>query len=278
MKQGSHSARHLFWRGLVAGASNVAMATGLYPVVPHLGLAISRRRKKSPHLPRAVRTAAIEWAVSVALSTARPIGFFGLPVSVRAPHGPRPIILGHGYAMTRANFLPLARRLVNADMGPVYGFEYWSLGKASSAARRLGQYIDDVCKKSGAERVDIVGHSMGGIVGRYFVTLGGGADRVANLITIGTPHQGTDVSAMGIGRPAKELFFHSTLLQRMEAAGLPAQTAITAIWSRSDALCPGARHARLPGANEIIYDDLGHLSLLVSRRVAADVIERLRDR
>lgn len=284
MKQRRHPARHLIWRGVVAGVSNVAMATGLYPIVPHIGLAVSRRRKKSRQPPGALRATAVEWAVSVALSAARPVGFVGLPVSVRRPRGPRPIIVVHGYAMNRANFLPLTRRLVAAGLGPVYGFEYWTLGKASAAARALGEYVERVCERSGAERVDIIGHSMGGIVGRYYATLGGpsagsgrsGADRIAHLITVGTPHQGTDVSAIGIGHANKELFPRSALIQRLEAAGIPEQIEATAIWSRADALCPGSRHATLPGAEQIVYDDLGHLSMLMSRRVADEIIARLR--
>ena len=117
---------------------------------------------------------------------------------------------------------------------------------------------------------------MGGVVGRYFVQLGGGDGVVANLITIGAPHAGTDVSAIGLGRPTKELFFGSTLLARLRAAPLPTRTRWTVIWSRSDALVPGARQARVAGVEEIVYDDLGHLSLLASRRVADEVIARLR--
>ena len=41
------------------------------------------------------------------------------------------------------------------------------------------------------------------------------------------------------------------------------------------ALPPGARHARIEGVDEVLYDDLGHLSLLTDRRVAGEVIARL---
>jgi len=66
------------------------------------------------------------------------------------------------------------------------------------------------------------------------------------------------------------------LIQRLQAAPPPTQTKMTIIWSRADALVPGARQARVAGVDEIVYDDLGHLSLLASRRVADDVIDRLR--
>ncbi len=250
------------------------MASGLYPLVPHAALAVSRWRKDKLGPPQQVRTALREWGVAVALSAARPLGFLPLPGG--AARGPRPVIVVHGYAMNRANFVLLARRLRDAGLGPVLGFEYWSLGKTASAARRLAEYVAEVRAATGAAQVDVIGHSMGGVVGRYFVQLGGGDGVVANLITIGSPHAGTDVSAVGIGRPAKELFFGSTLLARLRAAPLPSRTRWTVIWSRSDALVPGARQARVAGPEELVHDDLGHLSLLTSRRVADDVIARLR--
>jgi pimeloyl-ACP methyl ester carboxylesterase len=257
---------------VIAAAGNAAMATGLYPLVPHAAMAMSRWRKDREQPHRQVRTALREWAMAVGVSLARPLGFLPLP----GGHGPRPIIVLHGYAMNRANFLPLATRLAAAGLGPVLGFEYWTLGKTASAARRLATYVDEVRAATGAAQVDLIGHSMGGVVARYYVQLGGGDGVVKNLITIGSPHAGTDVSAIGIGSPTKELFFGSVLLERLRTAPMPRRTRMTVIWSRSDGLVPGARQARVPGAEEIVYDDLGHLSMLASRRVADAIIQRCR--
>jgi triacylglycerol lipase len=116
---------------------------------------------------------------------------------------------------------------------------------------------------------------MGGVVGRYYVSLLGGDGVVANLVTLGSPHAGTDVSAVGIGRPGKELVNGSTLVQRLDAAPLPTQTRMTVVWSRADALVADARHAHIDGVDELVYDDLGHLSLLTDERVAAEIVARL---
>jgi pimeloyl-ACP methyl ester carboxylesterase len=123
--------------------------------------------------------------------------------------------------------------------------------------------------------VDLIGHSMGGIVARYYVCLGAGAQRVRNLITLGSPHNGTDVSLFGIGAAKKELSPGSALIERLRATPLPRTTAATAIWSLGDALVWSAHQAHLPGGDEIVYDDLGHMGLLASRRVAGDVISIL---
>jgi pimeloyl-ACP methyl ester carboxylesterase len=262
--------RQLFWRGVIAAVGNAAMATGIYPLVPHAAMAMSRWRKDREGPRGQLGIAMREWAMAVGVSLARPCGFLPLPGA--RGHGPRPVIVVHGYAMNRANFLVLARRLKSAGLGPVLGFEYWTLGKTASAARKLAAYVEAL----GVPEVDVIGHSMGGVVGRYYVQLGGGDGVVRNLITIGSPHAGTDVSAIGIGRPTKELFFGSNLLARLRAAPLPKRTRITVIRSRSDALVPGARQAHLAGADEIVYDDLGHLSMLASKRVAQTIIERIR--
>lgn len=250
--------------------SQAMMFTGLYPLVPHAVRAFYRTAGARP-----VRSALTEWGISAALSAARPAGFFPLPGWKN--QGPRPVIVLHGYAMNRANFLPLALRLSRAGLGPILGFEYWTLGRTAAAARQLGWFVDQVREATGAEDVDVIGHSMGGIVARYYVQLAGGDGPVRHLITLGSPHGGTDVSGLGIGHPGRELLVGSKLVTRLSAAAPPTKTKITTIWSRADALVPGARQKPLAGAETIMFDDLGHVALLGSRRVAQLVIERLAD-
>ena len=50
---------------------------------------------------------------------------------------------------------------------------------------------------------------------------------------------------------------------------------MTVVLSRGDALVPSVRHQAIPGADVILYEDLGHLALLGSRRVASELISRL---
>jgi pimeloyl-ACP methyl ester carboxylesterase len=67
----------------------------------------------------------------------------------------------------------------------------------------------------------------------------------------------------------------SKLLQRLAAAPVPTHAKTLVIASRADAMVPSARQRPLPGAETVTYDDLGHVALLGSRRVAALVAERL---
>ena len=261
--QKRHSIRHLAWRSGVDVVSQAMMFTGLYPVVPHL----VRGRVSA-------RTLLSEWGMSAALSAARPVGFLPLPGSRR--QGPRPVVVLHGYAMNRANFVPLAFRLARAGLGPIVGFEYWTLGRTAAAARQLAWFVEHVQAMTGSPQVDIIGHSMGGVVARYYVTLGGGDGAVHRLITIGSPHHGTDVSRIGIGHANRELYVGSKLIQRLAAAPRPALTRVTTILSNGDALVPASNQAEIPGAERIVFDDLGHVAMLGSRRVAREIISRLK--
>jgi pimeloyl-ACP methyl ester carboxylesterase len=267
--QRRHSMRHLLWRGGVAVVGNTMMFSGFYPLLPHAVRAVQR----GDHGTRRVRAALHEWVAAAAISALRPTGFLPLPGA--RGHGPRPVIVLHGYAMNRANFVPLAYRLARAGLGPVFGFEYWTLGRTAAAARQLGWFVDEVRERTGATEVDLIGHSMGGVVSRYYVSLAGGDRYVKNLITIGSPHQGTDMSSLGVGHANRELYIGSKLLARIAAAPPPQHARITVIASRADAFVPGARQQPLPGAETIMYDDLGHVALLTSKRVADEIITRL---
>src|SRR5512135_2763429 len=106
--QRRHPIRHLAWRGGVAAVAQAMMFTGLYPLLPH-----ALRAAQGNRLP--LRTTMAEWAMSAAMSAWRPAGFLPLPGARK--HGPRPVIVLHGYAMNRANFVPLAYRLGRAGLG-----------------------------------------------------------------------------------------------------------------------------------------------------------------
>jgi triacylglycerol esterase/lipase EstA (alpha/beta hydrolase family) len=177
--------------------------------------------------------------------------------------------------MNRANFVALAYRLARVGLGPISGFEYWTLGRTAAAARQLAWYVDHVRHTTGAQQVDIVGHSMGGVVARYYVALLGGDGAVNNLVTLGSPHGGTDVSKFGVGHANRELLTGSKLVQRLAAAPAPQHTRIVTIVSHADALVPADTQADIAGAERVVFEDLGHVAMLGSRRVAAQVIARL---
>jgi triacylglycerol esterase/lipase EstA (alpha/beta hydrolase family) len=192
-----------------------------------------------------------------------------------APPERRPIVLLHGFGLTQTSWIVLGRRLARRGLGPLYGTTYFSLQSVRISAEQLGAFVDEVLLRSGAERVDIVAHSMGGVVARYYLERLGGARRLGRLITLGSPHRGTLMARYGLAVGARELAVDSPLLADLAAPapGLP----YTSIWSRSDSIViPQASSSIAPAGEDRVFDDLGHLSLLASRRVADVIDERLR--
>jgi triacylglycerol lipase len=61
-------------------------------------------------------------------------------------------------------------------------------------AQQLAEQIDAVLEETGAGKVNIIAHSMGGIDARHMISVLGYGDRVASLVTIGTPHRGSHVA------------------------------------------------------------------------------------
>jgi len=70
-------------------------------------------------------------------------------------------------------------------------------GDMRVTAAGLPAFVDDVLATTGASTVDIIGHSQGGLLGRYYVKFLGGDATVDSLVSLGTPHHGTKLANLG---------------------------------------------------------------------------------
>ena len=68
------------------------------------------------------------------------------------------------------------------------------LGLIEDTSAALPPVVDQVLARTGAAKVDLVGHSQGGIVSRYYIKFLGGADKVDSLISLGAPHYGSQLA------------------------------------------------------------------------------------
>ena len=191
-----------------------------------------------------------------------------------------PIILVHGYIHNRSAFLALSRQLKRAGFRYVDGFNYNALTDGiPEAAARLGAEVERVLQATGAARVQIVGHSMGGMVARYYVQQLGGEDTVDTVVTLGTPHQGTFASYVGLGSATAQLRPRSALLRGLDASARPGPVRWIAYWSDLDVFVTPIGNARLEhpafAAHNVRVRNTGHLSLLASGWVIKDVLKHL---
>ncbi len=187
-----------------------------------------------------------------------------------------PVVMLHGFGMNRTQWLWLGWRLRARGHGPIYGVNYFSLQGVPRSAARLLAFVDRVLEREQATEVDIVAHSLGGIVARYYIERLSGARKVGRLITIGTPHAGTRLGRWAPLIPsARDLLGDSVLL--LDLGLVQPGAAYTSIWSRADAIIqPPESSSIAPAGVDEVFDDLGHLSLIISPRVADVVDARLR--
>jgi pimeloyl-ACP methyl ester carboxylesterase len=187
-----------------------------------------------------------------------------------------PIILLHGFGMNRTQWIWMARRLRARGHGPIYGMNYFSLQSIARSSRQLSRYVDRVLEREHCAQVDLVAHSMGGVVARYFNERLSDGRKIGRLITIATPHAGTRMGRLGPGIPgARDLLGRSELLGELGPVRPGAD--YTSIWSRADAVVQPTESASIaPGGIDEVFEDLGHLSLVLSPRVVAAIDARLR--
>ncbi|MEU9603594.1 alpha/beta fold hydrolase [Streptomyces sp. NPDC048057] len=113
---------------------------------------------------------------------------------------PRPVVLVHGtFGNSVDNWLGLAPYLVNRgycvyslDYGQLPGVPFFhGLGPIEESARQLDRFVDRVRAASGAAKVDLVGHSQGGMMPRHYLKFLGGAEEVNALVGLAPSNRGT---------------------------------------------------------------------------------------
>lgn len=187
-----------------------------------------------------------------------------------------PIILIHGVIDNRSIFTVLRRSLRSRGFGRVFALNYSPLtDDIADVARRLGVLIEEVCEQTGYERVHIVGHSMGGLIARYYVQRLGGDAHVHTVCTLGTPHGGTLLAKASLWPVVRQMRPGSALLTELDEPAPGCRTRFVALWSDLDQLVLPQRNARIlhPDlrARNVLIRGIGHMSLPVDRRVVHEI-------
>lgn len=194
-----------------------------------------------------------------------------------------PILLVHGFADNRTAFAVLGQALRKRGFGVVHCVNYSVLtaltGDVRSAAGELAQQVERICGATGAQQVHVVGHSLGGLVGRYYVQRLGGDAWVHTLVTLGTPHQGTMTAYLLPTPVLHQLRPDSDIMAELAAPSPGCATRFVALWSELDGWIVPQHNARLDHPDLLVTNhqlpDLGHLSLAVAPCAVHTVVTAL---
>ena len=143
-------------------------------------------------------------AATAQASTASSTGWNDYSCQPSAAH-PDPVVLVHGtFANGTDNWLALAPYLeargycvFSLDYGQLPGVPLvYGLGPIDESAAQLQVYVDKVLAATGAAKVDLVGHSQGGMMPRYYLKFLGGAAKVNTFVGIAPDNHGTTLDGL----------------------------------------------------------------------------------
>jgi len=203
--------------------------------------------------------------------------------------GARPILLLHGFLSTPLVLTMLTARLRRSgycahrvDLGGLFG--RYNSRPVEEIARLVADRVAGLVADHGGRRLALVGHSEGGIIGRYYVERLSGSRRVSHLITLGTPHRGTPWAYSGylLGHllpSLPQMAPGSALLRALVDDAFPPNVRLTSVYSRQDAVCPPSS-CRLathhgPHLKNVEVARGGHLRFLFSATVASIICGEL---
>jgi len=192
-----------------------------------------------------------------------------------------PVLLIHGYLGTRGSMYILERRL-NDDGVCVFSFNLGSLNVRDirTSAFLIHRKIESILAQTPVKKIDIIGHSMGGLIGLYYVKKLGGHDKVRKLVMMGTPVRGTWAALLGVvtaglvSASAWQLLPNSRFLKELATGPLPQNVQYFTIAAQRDWICPPSSTS-LEGAESLTVA-LGHSSLVMSEDVYRHILYALR--
>ncbi|MEZ4872943.1 MAG: hypothetical protein R2827_12055 [Bdellovibrionales bacterium] len=204
--------------------------------------------------------------------------------SIYAPNK-KPVLFVHGVIHNRSAFFPMKKYLIDRGYRNLYSMNYSTRhGSLIGMVEDLANRVDEVLLKTGSDQVDIVAHSLGGLVSRYFMSVGEGRGKVRQLITLGTAHKGTNASVLLklflSGSLSRDLRRKSYFIKTLNQTPIPSKSKIVSIYSKNDWTVWPHHSCHLdgdPGQNltNCCVESTGHLGLLYNPLVFESVHQHL---
>ena len=188
-----------------------------------------------------------------------------------APHGDVVVVV-HGFFASAGVFRPMRRHL-EATGARVASFTHAPGAGVQRIARRLARIVDRIPRDC---RVHLVGHSLGGLVARWYVQELGGHARVAQTISLGSPFGGTERARPFRFLVGADLCRTSPLLARLRARAHEHDVPHLSVVAEADAMIVPCESAVFPRGEVVVLPGRGHNSLLFDAESITHVVDRIR--
>jgi triacylglycerol lipase len=190
---------------------------------------------------------------------------------------PPPVLLVHGLGATTSGWLAMITAL-RAHGLVVDAVSYQPFGTSvEQLAERLADAVESLLNRTGADKVHLVGHSLGGVVIAQALVDGHLTGRVDVVVTLASPFGGSPwASLLPLGATVRALRQGSPQLRRLAHAPLPEGVRWLAITAGLDKVVPGPRsrpsHADV---ETVAVDGVGHVGLRLNPEVISQVVRAL---
>ncbi|MGX1503351.1 UNVERIFIED_CONTAM: triacylglycerol lipase [Streptomyces graminofaciens] len=229
-------------------------------------------------MKKSVMTAALA-AAGVLLAVQAPVPAQASSSSGFVP-GSNPVLFVHGYNGGSSNWNTMADRF-RADGWPSSHLHQWSYDSGQSntvTAQQLSSEVERVLAATGATRVDIVSHSMGGLSSRYYLKNLDGTSRTEAWVSLGGPNHGTDSANACFDASCPEMRMGSSFLTALNSGDeTPGSPRYATWWSPCDTVINPDSSVSLSGAVNTRTTCVSHMGLLTDATVYAqtrDMINR----
>jgi triacylglycerol lipase len=217
-------------------------------------------------------------ASAIALLLASIVGFTA-PASAQAP--PDPILFIHGFSGNASNWDTMISRFRAAGYPSdhLYAITVSSTRSNVRNASAVASAVSTLQSRTGADKVDIVAHSMGSLSTRYYLKNLGGTAYVDDWVSLGGPNHGTTwaYGCLLISVGCWEMLPGSSFLNALNAGDeTPGPVDYGTFWSYCDGIIIPATSTVLSGATNTNVGCVDHLSLLTNSSVFAGVRDFVR--
>ena len=169
------------------------------------------------------------------------------------------VVLVHGFFASAGVFRPMRRHLVTDTGATVASFTHAPGAGIERIARSLARIVDRIPRDC---RVHLVGHSLGGVVARWYVQELGGHARVTQTISLGSPFGGTERARRFRFLVGADLHRTSPVLARLRARAHEHDVHHTSVVADADAVIVPCESAVFPRGDVVVLAGRGHNSLL----------------